>query len=476
MLGVELLLFEWKPRSMVPVGVASAVAMAVRIRLGDAGLIRPAPLFPVPGHPVLDERGLLSALVVGLVCGLVAWVLTGAVYGAEDLFKRLPIHWTWWPAMGGVVVGIGGLIEPRALGVGYDTLAAELAGRIAIVGLISLLVVKLAIWSVALGSGTSGGILAPLLLIGAATGGILAPVLPGGNVALWSLLGMAGAMAGVMRSPFTSVFFAFELTHDQNALLPLLIAAVAAYLMSVMVLKRSILTEKVARKGVHVTREYAVDPLEALFVRDVMSHDVVTVRPDRSVAELQRVLREGIPRRRQRLYPVLDRHGRLAGVVAWSDVLRAEEEKGTVDDIMRRDVIVALPGETLRVVADRMVAERIGAMPVVDDHDSSVLRGMVNQFNLFRARVRLLEEEREREQVLRLRPLFGLSRRASPPAADEAPDPPSAPNGTPRLTAPPPEEGDARNDAESPPEEGGVPPPPDPPEGDTPRPAGGRSG
>jgi H+/Cl- antiporter ClcA len=414
MLGVELLLFEWKPRSAIPVGVAAAVAMAVRIRLSDAGLIHGAPLFPVPEHAILDEKGLLSALIVGLGGGLVAWALTGAVYGCEDAFGRLPIHWAWWPAIGGIVVGVGGLIEPRVLGVGYNTIADELAGRIAVGGLVVLLVMKLVVWSVALGSGTSGGILAPLLIIGAAMGGALGSVLPGGSAAIWGLVGMTATMAGVMRSPFTSVIFAFELTHDQNALLPLLIAAMAAHLMSVLVLKRSILTEKVARKGVHVTREYAVDPLEALFVRDVMTRDIRTVRQDRPLNDLREALASDPAFARQRLYPVVDEKNRLVGVLSKADALTGDGDR-TVEDAMRREVVTAREFETLRGVADRMVADRVGAMPVVDARDPRRLLGMVSQFNLFRARVRLLEEERLRERGLRPRRPDDLAREAPRP-------------------------------------------------------------
>jgi len=416
MLGVELLLFEWKPRSMVPVGVASVVAMAVRIRLSDAGLLHGAPLFPVPAHAILNETGLLGALIVGVAGGVLAWVLTGAVYGAEDAFKKLPIHWAWWPMIGGAVVGVGGLIDARALGVGYDTLGAELAGQIAVTGLVSLLLVKLVVWSIALGSGTSGGILAPLLIMGAAVGGMLNEVLPAGSPAIFGLIGMAAALAGVMRSPFTAVIFSFELTHDQNALLPLLIAAVAAHLMSVLLLRRSILTEKVARKGFHVMREYAVDPLEALFVRDVMEADVATLVPDEPVAALREAWRGEAPNRRQRLYPVLDDEQRMVGVIAWSDVMRSDDEDLRVADLMRTEVVTAHPAETLRMIADRMVSMKVGAMPVVDPADPRLLRGLVTQFNLFRARVRMLEEERHREQVLRLRPIRA---RRSPPSPPE---------------------------------------------------------
>ena len=421
LLSVELLLFEWKPRSMVPAAVAAAVAAAVRIRLADAGLIDAVPLFPVPAHAPLDERGLLSAVVVGVACGLLALVLTTAVYGAEDAFGRLPIHWAWWPAIGGLVVGIGGLIDRRALGVGYDSLSDELAGRIAVTGLLTLLLVKLVIWSVALGSGTSGGILAPLLLMGAAVGGAMSPLLPGGSVAIWCLVGMAGAMAGVMRSPFTAVIFAFELTHDANLLLPLLVAATMAHLMSVLILRRSILTEKVARKGVHVTREYAVDPLEALRVRDVMSTDVVTLAPGQTVGEVREALL-GSPESRQRLYPVVDGDGGMAGVVALSDVMRAglDADDTPVADLVRATPILARRDETLRRVADRMVENGVGALPVVDETSPAHLRGLVSQIDLLRAHARTLEDERHRERVLRVRPA------ATPDQAGESASPSSA--------------------------------------------------
>ncbi|HTI34051.1 MAG TPA: chloride channel protein [Miltoncostaea sp.] len=404
LLAVELLLFEWKPRSMVPAATAAAVAAAVRMRFSDAGLLSPAPLFPVPEHAILDERGLLSALVIGVACGLLAWVLTGAVYGAEDAFGRLPIHWAWWPAIGGVVVGVGGLINDRALGVGYDTLSDELAGRLTVTALVSLVLVKLVIWSVALGSGTSGGVLAPLLIMGAGVGGMLSPILAGASIGTWCVLGMASALAGVMRSPFTAIVFAFELTHDANVLLPLLIATTAAHAMSVLLLRRSILTEKVARKGVHVTREYAVDPLEALRVRDVMQTEVTTLRADTPVSEIRDAV-AATPRRGDALlYPVMGPDGRMAGVVSWSDIVTAGED-GPVGELLRTEPVVAGRDETLRQAADRMAAHRIGVMPVVDEADPGILHGLVARADLFRAQMRMIEEERRRERVLRLRPL-----------------------------------------------------------------------
>lgn len=413
LLAVELLLFELKPRSLVPVGVAAAVAMAVRIELADAGLLDPAPLFPVPGVPVLGPLALGGAVVVGVAAGLLAWLVTRAVYGAEGAFARLPVHWAWWPAIGGAVVGVGGLIEPRVLGAGYASIEAGLAGTLGLGALVTLLVVKAVVWSVALGSGTSGGIVAPVLILGIALGGAMSPILPGGSPAIWALLGMAAALAAVMRAPLTAVVLAFELTYEPNALLPLLVAATAAYLTSVMVLRRSVLTEGVARRGVHVTQEYSIDPLEALQVSDVMSTDVLTLEPERPLADLLEVVRTQPPARRQRLYPVVADGAGIVGVLSWSDLVGADGSgDATVADLMRPDVVVARPGERLREVADRMVAERVGALPVVAPDDPAELIGLVTQFNLFQARVRLMEEERTRERILRLRP---LPRRDEPP-------------------------------------------------------------
>jgi H+/Cl- antiporter ClcA len=404
--GVELLAFEWRPRSMVLIGLASATADGLRIAMASAGVLTPQPIFPVPAHPTLDGIVLLGAAVVGVATGVGAWVMTQAVYGFEDLFKRLTcrLHWMWWPMMGGLVIGLGGLVDPRALGVGYDTIHAELLGQLAVTALLLLLAVKLVIWSGALGSGTSGGILAPIMMMGAAIGGILGNGLPGTTPGVWALLGLAGAVGGVMRSPFTAIVFAFELTHDQNSLLALLVAATVAHLVSVLVLKRSILTEKVARRGFHVMREYAVDPLEATFVREVMDTDVYTVDPGRPVLDVYRSLPEGSAARRQRLYPVVDPGVGLLGVLPWSAVLAAKDRPGsTARDAMSSAMSVAHPDETLRLVADRMVALELGALPVVDRSEPTRLDGLITHFDLLSARQKLLVEEREAERVLRLR-------------------------------------------------------------------------
>lgn len=403
--GVELLAFEFRPRSMVLIGVAAATADGLRMAFSTAHLVAPQPLFVVPGHLPISGFDLLGAAVIGVVCGLAARVMTQAVYLSEDLFKKLSkrLHWMWWPVLGGLIIGLGGLVDSRALGVGYDTIHAELLGKMTVGALLLLLVVKLVIWSGGLGSGTSGGILAPILMLGAAIGAIVGHALPGATPGAWALVGLSGALAGVTRSPFTAIVFAFELTYDSHILLALLVTATLAHLVSVLVLKRSILTEKVARRGFHVMREYSVDPLEAVFVREVMDTEVYCVDPESRISDVYGALEEGSTERRQRLYPVMDNQRRMLGVLAWSDVIVGKEDQfKQVREVMSEIPVTAYADEILRVVADRMAASGVGVIPVVDRSDPALLDGLVTQFDLSKAREKLLVEERHVERVLKL--------------------------------------------------------------------------
>jgi CIC family chloride channel protein len=421
--GVELLAFEFKPRSMVLIGLAAATADGLRMVMASGGLVSPQPLFPVPGHPPLGGVVLLGAAAIGLATGLGAWVMTQAVYGFEDLFKKLTghLHWMWWPMIGGLVIGLGGLVDRRALGVGYDTIHLELLGKLGLSAMVVLLVVKLLIWSAGLGGGTSGGILAPILMMGAGIGGVLGHILPGASVGVFALIGMSGSLAGVTRSPFTAIIFAFELTHDENILLALLVTATVAHLVSVLTLKRSILTEKVARRGFHVMREYSVDPLEATFVREVMETDLYTVEKERSLQELYTSLPEGSPARRQRLYPVLGSSGELVGLLPWSSVLASRSDPARrVSEVMISPLAVAYPDEILRGVADRMAALGLGVLPVLDRSTGHRVTGIVTQFDILSAREKLLEEERRAERILTLR-------RIRPPAARPTTEPEGRP-------------------------------------------------
>jgi CIC family chloride channel protein len=423
--GVELLAFEFRPRSMILIGIAAATADAIRMAIVSAHLVTPQPIFVIPGHAPIGGLDLLGAAAIGVGCGLAAWLMTQAVYLSEDAYKKYTrnIHWMWWPMIGGLIIGLGGLIDPRALGVGYGTIHAELLGQLTVGALLLLFVVKLVIWSGGLGSGTSGGILAPILMMGAAIGGVVGHVLPGASPGVWALVGLAGALGGVTRSPFTAIIFAFELTYDQHILLALLVTVTLAHLVSVLVLKRSILTEKVARRGFHVMREYSVDALEATFVREVMDTEVYTIEPESRLVDIYRALEEGSSARRQRLFPVMDDENRLLGVLPWSMVIGAKEDSGRlVRDTMINTSVTAYPDEVLRSVADRMAAYGVSVIPVVDRDDVTHLEGLITQFDLLKAREKLLAEERHTQRILTMKGV--ISRRRSqeetPPAPTEA--------------------------------------------------------
>ncbi|MGH8111006.1 MAG: chloride channel protein, partial [Rhodanobacteraceae bacterium] len=244
LVGVEMLLFEMRPRSTIPVAIACFLASGLR-----PFLIGPGPLFPIDIQFHLDPAELGMAAVSGLLAGLLATAVTFFVYKIEDGYRKLPIHWMWWPAIGALVVGIGGVIDPQTLGVGYNVIYALLTGKIVGAAVVIFLVVKAVIWAVYLSSGTSGGTLAPLLALGAGLGALEAMVFPGPYPLLWPLLGMGAMLAAVMRMPFTSIFFALELTGDSSMLPALLITCTIAYGTSVFLMKRSILTEKIARRG-----------------------------------------------------------------------------------------------------------------------------------------------------------------------------------------------------------------------------------
>jgi chloride channel protein, CIC family len=405
LLAVELLLFEWKPRSFVPVALAAAAAALARPALG----LGSAPLFPVPLHmEAVAWEGTLSALAVGLLGGAMALLLTLAVYAAEDAFAHLPIHWMWWPTLGGLVVGVGGYFEPRALGVGYELIEQMLRGEYVAHDLLLLMVVKCVIWAVALGSGTSGGVLAPLLIMGGAMGAIVSNILPGGDARLWPLVGMAAVMGGTMRSPLTGIVFALELTYDIRTLIPLLVACVVAHSFTVLMMRRSILTEKVARRGYHVSREYSVDPLERLSVGEAMSPQVVTVPANLPLRELVQHYFLGGGRPKHQGYPVVDADGRLVGVLTKSDLLddwMADLLRGDAGpgppviayDLLARPPVTVLPWESCRTAAERMAQAGVGRLVVVSPDDPAKPVGILTRSDLLKPRAQHGEEEQRRE-------------------------------------------------------------------------------
>jgi CIC family chloride channel protein len=403
-LAVELLLFEWKPRSFVPVAMASATAMFLRRFILGAG-----PLFPVPHHSELvSPLALVCCVGVGLLTGGLSALLTYSVYAAEDAFKKLPIHWMWWPAFGGLAIGLGGLVFPRALGVGYDVIESLLNGQMPAKEILLLMAVKWTIWAVALGSGTSGGVLAPLLMLGAAMGGLVSPFLPDQGVGFWPLISLGAILGGTMRSPLTGIMFTLELTHDLNSMLPVMVAVATAHAFTVLILPRSILTEKVERRGFHVTREYSIDPLEVLFVKEVMQTNILRFPGDLS-ADLALAKADADEKSHDQLtYPVIGTDDLLLGVITLNALrFKARQAPAGINSpplarIMHADPLIAHPDEPLRSVVYRMAKSGIIRFPVVTPDSPRRLLGMVTLPDLLKARAQHLEDEQRREQVLPL--------------------------------------------------------------------------
>ncbi|MET8852810.1 chloride channel protein [Amycolatopsis sp. NPDC004625] len=387
LLAVELLLFEWRPRSFVP--VAAAVLTSTLCR---GFLLGTDPVFGLPAAPAPGPAADVLALVPGVTGGLLAIAATALVYLAEDGFSRLPIHWMWWPAIGGLVIGAGGLVEPRALGVGYDVIDQLLTGRATTSLIIGILVVKTLIWALSLGSGTSGGVLAPVFMIGAALGAAEGGLLPHVTAGFWAVCGLAAVVGGVMRSPLTGIVFTLELTHAWNDLLALVVASVSAYAVSVLLLKRSVLTEKIARRRLHLTREYTTDPLETFFAHEVMTADPVVLRHDEPVAGT-------LPRTRHAtLYPVVDGEERLTGVTTRQALLTTEGR--IVADATNPALATCHPDDTLREIANKLAAGHVTQAVVVDRAGPHRVRGVISVAQLLHARRRDLHEEHHRERVL----------------------------------------------------------------------------
>jgi len=400
LLAVELLLFEWKPRSFVPVAIASATAAAARHLVIGGGA-----LFPLPAHAEFPGIEVLACCAAaGLAAGGFSAILTGLVYAFEDLFKRLPIHWMWWPMLGGLVIGVGGLVSPHALGVGYDVIDGILHEGFTARAIIVLVLVKAVIWTVSLGSGTSGGVLAPLLMMGGALGSVEGLVFPEAGVGFWALVSMGAILGGTMRSPLTGIVFAIELTHDLDMLLPLVVAVTVAHGFTVLALRRSILTEKVARRGFHVSREYAIDELEILFVRDVMRSDITVLRADDTLREALAAVDPVRDERSPHLFPILDDEARLVAaatrteLAAWS--ARPDNLDRPLAALAHPPARTLTSNATLRAAVAAMAETNTTRLCVVNPADPRHLVGKIALHDLLKARARHLEDEQRRERLL----------------------------------------------------------------------------
>jgi len=386
LLAIELLLFEFRARSIVPVALASAAATAVRyLTIGTA------PVFAMPNLARQSSEALAIYAGVGALVGWLAVYVTRAVYWIEDLFEHLPVHWMWWPAIGGIAVGIVGYFAPRTFGVGYDNIEGLVNGQISGLDVVAFLcVMKFISWAISLGSGTSGGTLAPLFTIGGGCGVVLGELLSvqfphlGIDPRICGLVGMAAMFAGASRALLASVVFAFETTLQPLGLLPLLAGCTAGYLVSSLLMRNTIMTEKLARRGVRVPAEYHADYLDRILVNDACSRDVVKLRSDQKVDEIDVTSHQG--------FPVVDADDHLIGVVTRRDFMGASQT-ARVRDLVHRTPAVVFPDSTLREAADHMVRENVGRLPVVARENPRKLLGFITRSDLLAAHGKRLAED-----------------------------------------------------------------------------------
>jgi len=399
LLAIELLLFELRPASLVPVAFACTAAMAMRVAFDGTGAF-----FAVPALPPAGGAALVLYAAIGALAGLAAVFVTRAVYAIEDAFGRLPIHWMWWPALGGVVVGAIGYLEPRTLGVGYDNITGLVSGQIVGSAAVVLCALKLVSWLVALGSGTSGGTLAPLFTIGGGLGAVVgtgcALLLPAAGVdaRVAAVVGMAALFAGASRALLTSLVFAFEATQSQNALLPLLAGCSAAFLVSCLLMRTTIMTEKIVRRGVGVPDEFLPDALDQIPVHSAMSRNVVSLPVDRTLEEVRAWLAAGLPGSSHQGFPVVDAAGVVRGVVTRRDLLGAAPGATRMGELATREPVVVHPDDTLRAAADCMTLASVGRLPVVSREATPRLLGIVSRSDLLAAHRLRLRDARERRR------------------------------------------------------------------------------
>ena len=399
LLAIELLLFEYRARSIIPVALAASAATVVRSIIIETG-----PVFDM--LPVADHTWAALAVYVGIgaAVGVLSVGVTRAIYAIEDGFEKLPLHWMWWPAIGAVAVGLTALVEPRILGVGYEHIEGILTGELWGTSLLVLVVLKFLAWSIYLGSGTSGGTLAPLFIIGGGAGawlgGLMVTALPaiGIQPAVAGLVGMAAIFAGASHALLASIVFAFEATRQPLGLLPLLAGSSAAYLASILLMRTSIMTERLARRGVRVRPEYAMDYLHQVLVRDGMSADVVALDATRTVGSVRAWIREGSDGATHQAFPVVDADQLVLGMVTRRDLFApALSPESTVGEAVRRTPIVVHPHHTLRDAADLMVVTGVGRLPVLDAA-SRRLVGIVTRSDLLHAHERRLRMSTDRRR------------------------------------------------------------------------------
>ena len=395
MLAIELLLFEFRPASLLPVLAACATAAAIRTLF--VGFV---PFFAMAPLAWPHALALLACVPLGAVVGLTAVLVTRAVYAVEDAFDHLPVHWMWWPALGAFAVGLIGWWQPRTLGVGYVNITDALSGGLVGPALWLLGIAKLVSWTIALGSGTSGGTLAPLMTVGACLGAALghatAVLFPqlGLNPNLAALVGMAAIFAGASRALFMSVVFALETTWQMPGLLPLLIGCGSAFLVSSLLMRRTIMTEKIIRRGVRVPDSYQADPLALARVRTYASRAPVVLQATQRVDEVRAWLDSDAAGSNHLGFPVLTAEGELLGVLTRKDLFRTGVASvQSMGSLVRQPAVVVREDATLAEAMHRLAAHDIGRLPVTAEDGSGRLVGMLTRSDLLAAwREHLLDQ------------------------------------------------------------------------------------
>src|SRR5579885_210984 len=399
-LAIELLLFEFRARSFIPLVIASTLATAVHMQLLGAG-----PMFKVSAMNFGIPRALPFYLILGVACGLAAVAFSKLLYFTEDLFEKLPIDELWWPAIGALGLGIIGYFVPRVLGVGYDTIGDILNANLAWKLLLVVMVAKAVALVISLGSGTSGGLLAPMFMSSAAMGGVFAMgmdrIFPSANLSAgaFALVAMGAVFGAASRATFSFIIFAFEITRDYNSVLPLMLVSVIADGIAMLLMPRaSIMTEKLARRGLHIHQEYEADVLQQMMVSETMDKEAPTVPAGMRVGELADLIARRDPRFSEHQgMVVVNSDGKLAGVITRGDVLRALDKDPTgavsVLDAGSHDVVVTYPDELLHEASAKMLRNNIGRLPVVDRGDPSRVVGYLGRPGIMAARLRRLDEE-----------------------------------------------------------------------------------
>lgn len=402
-LAIELLLFEFSPRSIIPVALACITGAAGHHFLFDANPVFEMKAFIAPP----SNTALFTYSILGIIMGLISVLTTKIVYFIEDVFEKLPIHWMWWPAIGGLFVGFIGYLNPSTLGVGYENITNILSGNLALNVVVSLCFLKFISWALALGSGTSGGTLAPLLTIGGAAGILLATLtlnlFPGSGITipLAALVCMSAMFAGASRALITSIIFALEVTGQSVALLPLLCACTAAYFISFFLMENTIMTEKITRRGIKTPDSFEPDILETISVSQVMNENGVVLSDENTIAELRQWLNRE-PDYFSNYFIIVGENNSFRGIVSSSSLFgNHQDESKPVSSLIKRTHTAIRSHQTLRDAVEMMARENLDILPVVSEENS--LAGMLSYKNIISSYKADMENNARKKPVISLK-------------------------------------------------------------------------